>query len=76
MSNGLRHFLGLLVGVLATPVLAAGLAWGPHWGTGAGLDYDLTAVAGLPSWLPPVGVLAVVGLLLGLLTGSRLSPLA
>ncbi|MUL39697.1 hypothetical protein FZ103_00625 [Streptomonospora sp. PA3] len=76
MSNGLRHFLGFLVGVLVTPVFAAGLAWGPHWTAGAGLDYDLAAVPGVPSWLPLVAVLAVLGLLLGLVTGSRLSPLA
>lgn len=76
MSNGLRHFLGLLVGILATPLLAAGLAWAPHWSAEAGLGSDLATVVPGPSWLVPVTVLALVGLLLGLLTGSRLSPLA
>ncbi|MDT0304573.1 hypothetical protein [Streptomonospora wellingtoniae] len=76
MSNGLRHTLGLFAAVLVAPVLAAGLAWAPHWTAGAGVDYDLAAVPGVPSWAAPVGVLAVVGLLLGLVTGSRLSPLA
>ncbi|GAA1773295.1 hypothetical protein [Streptomonospora arabica] len=76
MSNGLRHTLGLFAGVVAAPVLAAGLAWAPHWTAGAGVDYDLTAVPGAPAWAAPVGVLAVVGLLLGLVTGTRLSPLA
>ncbi|GAA4914131.1 hypothetical protein [Streptomonospora salina] len=77
MSNGLRHFLGLLAGILAVPVLAVGLAWAPHWSAEAGLlNHDLAAVVPGPSWLVPVSVLATVGLLLGLLTGSRLSPLA
>ncbi|QBI52457.1 hypothetical protein [Streptomonospora litoralis] len=76
MSNGLRHFLGLIVGILLTPVFAAGLAWGPHWTSGIGLGYDLAAVPGVAQWVPSVAVLAVLGLLLGLATGSRLSPLA
>ncbi|GAB3455437.1 hypothetical protein GCM10027570_36000 [Streptomonospora sediminis] len=76
MSNGLRHFLGLPIAVVVTPVFAAGLAWAPHWAQRAGSGYDPTAVPGVPPWVPLVAVLAVLGLLLGLVAGSRVSPVA
>ncbi|MDA0565950.1 hypothetical protein LG943_16750 [Streptomonospora sp. S1-112] len=76
MSNALRHVLGLLIGLLLAPVLAFGLAWAPRWPAEAGLDPGLLRVPGAPEWAVPVGVLLFLALLLGLLMGSRISPLA
>ncbi|MBV2367082.1 hypothetical protein [Streptomonospora nanhaiensis] len=76
MSNALRHVLGLLLGILLAPVLAFGLAWAPLWPAEAGLDPGLADIPGAPEWAVPVGALVVLGLLLGLLAGSRVSPLA
>ncbi|WP_067488841.1 hypothetical protein [Actinomadura hibisca] len=71
MSNGARHGLGVLLGLIATPVLALGLAFG--------LERVLRAYQMFQPFSERavwVLVLVGVGLLAGLLAGSRVSPLA
>lgn len=63
MRNGVRHWLGAGAGLLATPLIAAGLVYG-H-----------TQSQPTMEWFR-VGALAGAALLVGLLAGSRLSPLA
>ncbi|MGI5165053.1 hypothetical protein ACQEU3_11920 [Spirillospora sp. CA-253888] len=71
MSNGARHGLGVLLGLIAAPLLALGLA--------VGMDRLFQAMrysastADRYSW---AAVLLALGLAAGLLAGSRLSPLA
>ncbi|MQY07215.1 hypothetical protein [Actinomadura macrotermitis] len=76
MSNTVRHVLGLLLGLVATPLVAAGLAYGSYrwwwrmrYQVGVLRHDDSGGLAGLV-------VLLVVAVLLGLLMGSRVSPLA
>ncbi|MEV5553738.1 hypothetical protein AB0L44_08755 [Nonomuraea wenchangensis] len=63
MRNGVRHALGAGAGLLATPLVAAGLAYGHG------------QLRSAPDWLP-LAALAGAALLVGVLSGSRLSPLA
>ncbi|RAY12140.1 hypothetical protein DPM19_25775 [Actinomadura craniellae] len=70
MSNGARHGLGIVVGLLITPVLFAGLAYGGERATRGVRMFDSGA-----KWTA-LAVFLLVALLLGLLAGSRVSPLA
>ncbi|MFI6519926.1 hypothetical protein ACIBF1_30535 [Spirillospora sp. NPDC050679] len=71
MSNGARHGLGVLLGLIAAPLLALGLA--------VGMDRLFQAMrysastADRYTW---AAVLIALGLAAGLLAGSRVSPLA
>ncbi|WP_157549946.1 hypothetical protein [Nonomuraea candida] len=69
MSNGARHALGVVAGLLLPPLVAAGL-W---YGTG---DLTLQLQQSFRiSWVA-VGVLAATAVVLAFLLGSRLSPVA
>jgi hypothetical protein len=72
MQNGARHAIGVLTGLVTTPVLAAGLLFGASRLTRVftGLRLD-----GPDRWVGTGAILAVA-VLLGVLAGSRMSPLA
>ncbi|MEU1391447.1 MULTISPECIES: hypothetical protein [unclassified Nonomuraea] len=63
MGNGARHFAGAAVGVAAIPLIAAGLLYGARATTSV-LDWTTTAA------------LAGTAVLIGVLAGSRISPVA
>ncbi|WP_214409126.1 hypothetical protein [Sphaerisporangium fuscum] len=74
----MRHFFGLLLGVVVTAALLGGAGWasqdaarGLANATGAAADpvHDTKALVGL-------GVMLAVGLLFGLVVAGRVSPLA
>ncbi|MFB9247552.1 hypothetical protein ACFFWE_04895 [Sphaerisporangium melleum] len=74
----MRHFLGLLLGVVVTGILLAGTGWasqdaarGVVNGAAAAVDpvRDTTALIGL-------GAMLAAGLVLGLVVAGRVSPLA
>lgn len=69
MSNGARHVLGVVAGLLLPPLIAAGLVYG------VGEIIRTQAVAFSVSW-PGLGAVAAAGVGLAFLTGSRLSPVA
>ncbi|MGN9837729.1 hypothetical protein ACTMTI_06385 [Nonomuraea sp. H19] len=66
MRNGVRHLLGVGVGLLATPVIAAGLAYG---------SADRFMPRAAIDWIALAPFIAAV-VVVGVLAGSRLSPLA
>ncbi|HKE99710.1 MAG TPA: hypothetical protein VKG45_12340 [Actinomycetes bacterium] len=68
----MRHLLGFVLGVVLTPLLAAGAAWGfGHSSrTAARLVADPAAAA------PGLAVMALVGVVVALLIATRVSPLA
>ncbi|SEG91091.1 hypothetical protein SAMN05444920_107193 [Nonomuraea solani] len=69
MSNGARHALGVVAGLLLPPLVAAGL-W---YGVG---DLRLQAAQAFQiSWIA-IGALVAAGIVLAFLAGSRLSPVA
>lgn len=69
MSNGARHALGVLAGLILTPLIAVGLAFGVG-------ELSVTFQKTLQTpWLG-LGVLIATAVLLGFLTGSRISPVA
>ncbi|MFE9104636.1 hypothetical protein [Actinomadura geliboluensis] len=77
MSNGARHGLGVLVGLVVTPAIAACLMYGTNK-----LRLVLTlgyarfqSYHGKEMWIG-AGLVLLVGIMLGLVSGSRLSPLA
>ncbi|GLZ03938.1 hypothetical protein Acsp03_14040 [Actinomadura sp. NBRC 104412] len=74
MSNGARHGIGVLVGLVVTPVVAFCLLYG------VGRMTDFFRVPALegrwPDRLIALAVLVVAAVLLGLVMGSRLSPVA
>ncbi|WP_433328921.1 hypothetical protein [Spirillospora sp. CA-294931] len=77
MSNGARHGLGVVAGLVATPVIFGGLLLGSERMQRQRLEYlskgDFTiGLTGLTGIL----VLLVTAVVIGVLTGSRLSPLA
>ncbi|MFC3997053.1 hypothetical protein ACFOVU_14065 [Nocardiopsis sediminis] len=74
MSNGSRHLFGFLLGIAAVPVAGFGLAWAPHWPSVYGVGID--DVPRVPEAVPPLVALGVLAVVIGFLTGSRLSPLA
>ncbi|MEV4390666.1 hypothetical protein [Nonomuraea sp. NPDC049607] len=67
MGNGVRHFAGAAVGVAAIPLIAAGLLYGPR-ATTSGFDWTVEWTA--------AAALAGTALLIGVLAGSRISPVA
>ncbi|MEV5888888.1 hypothetical protein [Nonomuraea fuscirosea] len=69
MSNGTRHALGVVAGLLLPPLAAAGLWYGV-----GDLSLQLAQTLQL-SWIA-LGVLVAAGILLAFLIGSRLSPVA
>ncbi|MGP3920090.1 hypothetical protein [Nonomuraea sp. 10N515B] len=69
MSNGARHVLGVVAGLLLPPLVAAGL-W---FGVG---ELRLEAARAFQISWPAVGVLVATGIGLAFLAGSRLSPVA
>jgi hypothetical protein len=72
MSNGARHGLGVLVGLVLTPLLGFLLLFGTER-LSRFLRFGLPE--GSDKWLA-LGALGVAAVLIGLLAGSRLSPLA
>ncbi|HEX4817280.1 MAG TPA: hypothetical protein VFV66_31450 [Nonomuraea sp.] len=68
MSNGARHALGVVAGLLLPPLIAVAL-W---YGVG---QYALPAASNRISW-SGLGALAGAGVVLAFLAGSRLSPVA
>ncbi|XRQ05721.1 hypothetical protein ACN3XK_55660 [Actinomadura welshii] len=72
MSSGARHGLGVLIGVVATPVVAACLMYGT---TKLALFARTFRFEGTDKWVG-AAVLIVAAVVIGLVAGSRLSPLA
>lgn len=76
----MRHFLGLLLGIVMSAVLTAGAGWASQ-DVARGL---LSTAGGAPPVDPvrdtkalvAIGAMAVAGLLLGLVVAGRVSPLA
>ncbi|MFC4910530.1 hypothetical protein [Actinomadura gamaensis] len=77
MSNGARHGLGVLAGIASIPALGALLIFGAHrilrQRNGISVTYR---DVGVGDGLIVLGLLLAGGLLVALLCGSRLSPLA
>ncbi|GLU49600.1 hypothetical protein [Nocardiopsis ansamitocini] len=71
MSNALRHAIGGVAGLVATPLIVAGTGWGSMQLAQVLTRFSLDLAVTLPGLL----ALATTGLLIGLLAGSRLSPL-
>jgi hypothetical protein len=69
MSNGARHVLGVVAGLLLPPAIAAALVYG------VGEITRTMSVAFTISWAG-FGVVAAAGAALAFLAGSRLSPIA
>ncbi|WP_067967771.1 hypothetical protein [Nocardiopsis trehalosi] len=74
MSNVSRHLIGVLLGVAAVPVVGFGVVWAPAWPSVAG--YAVTDVPRVADRAAELAALGVIALVIGLLAGSRLSPLA
>lgn len=69
MSNGARHALGVVAGLILTPLVAAGLLYGAAELSQTFQQRFAVSWAGL-------GALVAAAVLLAFLTGSRLSPVA
>ncbi|MFE3450999.1 hypothetical protein ACFXJ8_18940 [Nonomuraea sp. NPDC059194] len=69
MPNAVRHVLGVVAGLLLTPLLAVGLAYG------VGQIVFVFKVTFIMPWQGPVA-LAACAVVLGVMAGSRLSPVA
>ncbi|MEV5569145.1 hypothetical protein AB0L06_03790 [Spirillospora sp. NPDC052269] len=77
MSNGARHGLGVLAGILAIPALLALLIFGAHRINRQQHVIAVTYKDGsVTDGLFVLGLLVAGGLVIALLCGSRLSPLA
>jgi hypothetical protein len=72
MPNGLRHVLGLIAGVILAPVIAAGLLYGTDR---LARLFQTYFFRGNDQWTA-VAILTLAGVTLGVLVGSRISPLA
>jgi len=68
MSNGVRHVLGLVAGLLLPPLIAAGLVYGVT-------DLSFSLQRFVMSWTG-IGVIVVSAVALAFLAASRLSPIA
>ncbi|GAA3760405.1 hypothetical protein HDA32_004829 [Spinactinospora alkalitolerans] len=72
MSNGLRHAIGAVVGLAVTPLVVLAMGWG-----GTRLEIALARFdMSVGTVLPGLAVVLVLGIVLGLVSGSRVSPLA
>ncbi|MBB6170074.1 hypothetical protein HNR23_000134 [Nocardiopsis mwathae] len=68
----LRHLIGLVVGLILTPLLWLGVAW-----AATGVEPVLRGEGfGAPLVMPAVAVLMLIGVVCGFLAGARVSPLA
>jgi hypothetical protein len=72
MSNGARHGLGVVIGVLVTPVIAMCLMYGTSKLT---RFVRLLVAEGGERW-SAAGVLLIAAVLIGLIVGTRVSPVA
>lgn len=72
LSNGARHGLGLVVGAVITPLAAAALMFG----TGQSSKFFAYLAYDRVEQIPAYASLVVAAVLLGLASGSRISPLA
>ena len=72
----MRHLIGLVLGIVLTPLLAAGPVW--SYQRAAGLAGTARSFEDLrPDVLPAIAVMAAIGLVLGLVLAARwVSPLA
>ncbi|WP_240506413.1 hypothetical protein [Thermoactinospora rubra] len=68
----MRHFAGLLVGLVVTAALLGGAGWATFQ---AQAGAAATPSGGRPLWIA-LGAMAAVGLVLGLVLAGRISPLA
>lgn len=68
----MRHFVGLLVGLVVTGVLLIGGGWAVQQALGG---IGTTPVVGQKLWIA-LGVMGAIGLVLGLVVAGRISPLA
>ncbi|MDA8370080.1 MAG: hypothetical protein M0026_09430 [Nocardiopsaceae bacterium] len=71
----LRHLIGLLAGLAIAPPLWAGIAWSAAE-VGAVLESGASGNLNAPMAVTAVGTLMTVGLVCGVLTGARVSPLS
>ncbi|PZG50983.1 hypothetical protein C1I98_09660 [Spongiactinospora gelatinilytica] len=69
----MRHFLGLLLGVVLTAGILGGAGWAAAWALGEG---HIAPLASGPELWTALGVMAGIGLILGLVVAGRVSPLA
>lgn len=72
MSNGARHGLGVVIGLVVTPIIAACMTYGT---TKLSQFARLFAFHGSDRWVG-IGVMLIAAVLIGLVAGSRVSPLA
>ncbi|MFI0486333.1 hypothetical protein [Actinomadura sp. 9N215] len=72
MSNGARHGLGVVIGLVVTPIIAACLMYGT---TKLGQFARTFRFDGSDRWVG-AGVMLIAAVLIGLAAGSRVSPLA
>ncbi|WUI00592.1 hypothetical protein OHR68_01860 [Spirillospora sp. NBC_00431] len=72
MSNGARHGLGVVIGLVVTPIIAACLSYGTMK---FGSFVRTLATEGNDRWIG-AGMMLIAAALIGLVAGSRLSPLA
>ena len=68
----MRHLAGLLIGLVVTAAVLAGGGWAVRQAAG---DAAGTPVTGQTLWIA-LGAMAAVGLVVGLVTAGRISPLA
>jgi len=72
MSNGARHWWGALLGLILVPASAAALAYGTWRTLSGGQQFGPTSA----EYRIGLGSLAITAVVLGIVVGSRLSPLA
>jgi hypothetical protein len=72
MSNGARHWWGVLIGLILAPAIAAALAYGTWRTLSGGQQFGPTS----NEYRIGLGSLAITAVVLGIVVGSRMSPLA
>ncbi|MFC4049432.1 hypothetical protein ACFOY4_07045 [Actinomadura syzygii] len=72
MSNGARHGLGVVIGLVVTPIIAACMTYGT---VRLGQFARIFAYQGSDRWIGG-GLILLAAVLIGLVAGSRVSPLA
>ncbi|MFI0405057.1 hypothetical protein [Actinomadura sp. 3N508] len=78
MSNGARHVIGVVLGLIVTPLVAVGMAYGVDR-MRLSVQRDVASLGGSADPADKWGgaaLLLAVAIALGLVTASRLSPLA